>query len=166
MRVEDYFANGKRWWMCLHEKGGKRHEMPPHHKLEAFLDEYICTAGLAGTDQGAVPQADEVEVSMLSISTRAWLVVSTGVLPRLITCLGPRTEVAGFVARILPVTNQSNSIRMAAWCCLIVGFATLGGVAGTGNRRRHHEAAAPVAYCRVCLPGRNRDGLIHAFSVT
>jgi site-specific recombinase XerC len=45
MRVEDYFANGKRWWVRLHEKGGKRHEMPAHHKLEAFLDEYIRAAG-------------------------------------------------------------------------------------------------------------------------
>jgi hypothetical protein len=40
MRVDDYFANGKRWWVRLHEKGGKRHEMPAHHKLEHFLDEY------------------------------------------------------------------------------------------------------------------------------
>jgi integrase/recombinase XerD len=46
MRVEDYFANGKRWWVRLHEKGGKRHEMPAHHKLEAYLDEYIRAAGL------------------------------------------------------------------------------------------------------------------------
>ena len=46
MRVEDYFANGKRWWVRLDEKGGKRHEMPAHHKLEAFLDEYIKAAGL------------------------------------------------------------------------------------------------------------------------
>ncbi len=51
MRVEDYFANGKRWWVRLHEKGGKRHEMPAHHKLEAFLDEYIRTAGIAGDDK-------------------------------------------------------------------------------------------------------------------
>jgi hypothetical protein len=49
---------------------------------------------------------------MLSIRTRAWSVVSTGVLPRLMTCLGPRTEVAGLVARIPPVTSQSNSMRM------------------------------------------------------
>jgi site-specific recombinase XerC len=41
-----YFANGKRWWVRLHEKGGKRHEMPAHHELEAFLDEYIKAAGL------------------------------------------------------------------------------------------------------------------------
>jgi site-specific recombinase XerD len=51
MRVEDYFANGKRWWVRLQEKGGKRHEMPAHHKLEAFLDEYIRTAGIAGDDK-------------------------------------------------------------------------------------------------------------------
>jgi site-specific recombinase XerD len=50
MRVEDYFANGKRWWVRLHEKGGKRHEMPAHHKLEAFLDEYLRAAGI-GEDE-------------------------------------------------------------------------------------------------------------------
>jgi integrase len=53
MRVEDYFANGKRWWIRLHEKGGKRHEMPAHHKLEAFLDEYIKAAGIG--DEGKSP---------------------------------------------------------------------------------------------------------------
>jgi integrase/recombinase XerD len=46
MRVEDYFPNGKRWWLRLHEKGGKRHEMPAHHKLERFLDEYLDAAGI------------------------------------------------------------------------------------------------------------------------
>jgi site-specific recombinase XerC len=28
MRVEDHYPAGKRWWVRLHEKGGKRHEMP------------------------------------------------------------------------------------------------------------------------------------------
>jgi site-specific recombinase XerD len=28
MNVEDYYPQGKRWWMRLHEKGGKQHEMP------------------------------------------------------------------------------------------------------------------------------------------
>ena len=46
MRVEDYYPNGKRWWVRLHEKGGKRHEMPAHHKLEAYLDAYIEAAGI------------------------------------------------------------------------------------------------------------------------
>jgi site-specific recombinase XerD len=53
MRVEDYYPNGKRWWVRLHEKGGKRHEMPAHHTLEAYLDAYIEAAGLR--DAGKVP---------------------------------------------------------------------------------------------------------------
>lgn len=31
MNVEDYWQNGKRWWLRLHEKGGKHHEVPAHH---------------------------------------------------------------------------------------------------------------------------------------
>ena len=46
MRVEDYYPGGKRWWVRLHEKGGKRHEMPAHHKLEQFLDECLAVAGI------------------------------------------------------------------------------------------------------------------------
>jgi integrase/recombinase XerD len=41
LRVEDYFENGKRAWLRLHEKGGKRHEVPCHHNLAAYLDAWI-----------------------------------------------------------------------------------------------------------------------------
>jgi site-specific recombinase XerD len=53
MRVEDYYPAGKRWWLRLHEKGGKRHDMPVHHKLEQFLDEYLDAAGIR--DAGKTP---------------------------------------------------------------------------------------------------------------
>ena len=33
--------------MRLHEKGGKEHEVPCHHNLERYLDEYIAAAGIA-----------------------------------------------------------------------------------------------------------------------
>jgi site-specific recombinase XerD len=46
MKVEDYFPKGKRWRLRLHEKGGKLHEVPAHHKLEQYLDEYIEAAGI------------------------------------------------------------------------------------------------------------------------
>lgn len=48
MNVSDYFPKGKRYWIRLHEKGGKHHEMPAHHKLEEYLDEYIEAAKLSG----------------------------------------------------------------------------------------------------------------------
>jgi site-specific recombinase XerD len=46
MRVYDYYENGKRSWVRLHEKGGKRHEVPCHHNAEAYLDAYLDAAGI------------------------------------------------------------------------------------------------------------------------
>jgi site-specific recombinase XerC len=48
MKVRDYFVQGRRGWVRLHEKGGKEHEVPCHHILEEYLDEYISAAGIAG----------------------------------------------------------------------------------------------------------------------
>lgn len=53
MRVEDYYPEGKRWWVRLHEKGGKEHAMPAHHNLEAWMDAYLHAAGFA--DQRKTP---------------------------------------------------------------------------------------------------------------
>lgn len=47
MKVRDYYPNGKRYWIRLHEKGGKFHEVPAHHTAEKYLDEYIDAAGIA-----------------------------------------------------------------------------------------------------------------------
>lgn len=48
MRGEDYFTEGRRAWFRLHEKGGKRHEVPAHHKAEEYLDAYVTAARTAG----------------------------------------------------------------------------------------------------------------------
>ena len=53
MNVEDYYQQGKRWWVRLHEKGGKHHEVPAHHKTKEYLDAYLHAAGLA--DQKSTP---------------------------------------------------------------------------------------------------------------
>jgi integrase len=47
MRVEDFFVQGRRGWVRLHEKGGKLHEMPTHHNLDHYLEAYIAAAGIA-----------------------------------------------------------------------------------------------------------------------
>jgi site-specific recombinase XerC len=47
MTVADYYVQGRRSWVRLHEKGGKRHEMPAHHLLETYVDEYLADTGLA-----------------------------------------------------------------------------------------------------------------------
>ena len=46
MLVQDYYPQGKRSWIRLHEKGGKFHEVPCHHKAEEYLDAYLEAAEL------------------------------------------------------------------------------------------------------------------------
>jgi site-specific recombinase XerD len=52
MRVEDVYVRNHRLWVRLHEKGGKRHEMPCHHNLEAYLHAYIDGCGLSSDSKG------------------------------------------------------------------------------------------------------------------
>jgi site-specific recombinase XerD len=54
MKVKDYFTQGRRGWVRLHEKGGKEHEVPCHHTLEQYLDEYLTAAGLADDPDGVL----------------------------------------------------------------------------------------------------------------
>ena len=46
MRWGDYFQQGSRGWLRLHEKGGKRHDVPAHHRAAEALDAYLGAGGL------------------------------------------------------------------------------------------------------------------------
>jgi site-specific recombinase XerC len=52
MRVEDVYTQGRRLWVRLREKGGKRHEMPCHHTLEEYLHAYIDGTGIGNDSKG------------------------------------------------------------------------------------------------------------------
>ena len=52
MKVEDFYVQGRRGWVRLHEKGGKEHEMPTHHNLDHYLEEYIRVAGISDDRRG------------------------------------------------------------------------------------------------------------------
>jgi integrase/recombinase XerC len=52
MRVQDVYVQNRRLWIRLHEKGGKHHEMPCHHNLEAYLHAYINGCALASDPKG------------------------------------------------------------------------------------------------------------------
>lgn len=47
LTVGDYFQAGRRWRVRLHEKGGKRRDIPLNHKAKDYLDLYIEAAGIA-----------------------------------------------------------------------------------------------------------------------
>jgi site-specific recombinase XerD len=73
MNVEDYYQNGKRSWIRLLEKGGKHHEVPVHHSLEAYLDAYLQATGI-GNDptsplfRTAVGRSGQLSATRLSRS--------------------------------------------------------------------------------------------------
>lgn len=46
MRVDDVYVQHRLLWVRLREKGGKRHEMPCHHTLKAYLHAYLEQTGL------------------------------------------------------------------------------------------------------------------------
>jgi len=66
MRVEDVYAQSRRTWVRLHEKGGKRHEMPCHHKLETFLEEYISAAEIVDDPKGWLFRTTEGQAGILT----------------------------------------------------------------------------------------------------
>lgn len=46
MNTEDFYEVGRRHWFRLHEKGGKFHEVPAHHKADEYLHAYIAATGV------------------------------------------------------------------------------------------------------------------------
>ena len=46
MRRQDYFRQGMRGWLRLHEKGGKRHDVPAHHRAEEAVEAYLAAGGV------------------------------------------------------------------------------------------------------------------------
>ena len=54
LKGEDLYTQNRRLWVRLHEKGGKRHEIPCHHTLEAYLHDYMDGCALWQDRKGFV----------------------------------------------------------------------------------------------------------------
>ena len=52
MNVEDYFVQRRKRWFRLHEKGGKRHDVPAHHKAIEYVEDYLDAAGIREESKG------------------------------------------------------------------------------------------------------------------
>ena len=58
MRRQDYFQQGSRGWLRLHEKGGKRHDVPAHHRAAEALDGYLDACGLEAAGEALFQSVD------------------------------------------------------------------------------------------------------------
>jgi site-specific recombinase XerD len=104
MRVEDYYAQGRRGWLRLHEKGGKRHEMPCNHNLEAYLDSYIAGTGIAADRKGYLFRTVRGRGKTLSSSPMAQADVYRMIRRRAFAA-GIRTRVGNHTFRATGITQ-------------------------------------------------------------
>jgi site-specific recombinase XerD len=106
MKVKDYYTQGRRGWVRLHEKGGKEHELPCHHKLEALLDEYIAAAGIRDAD-GPLFRTIRRHASGLALTANAlWQQDAYRMIQRRAKAAGIKTKIGNhsFRATASPTT--------------------------------------------------------------
>ena len=77
MRRQDYFQQGSRGWLRLHEKGGKRHDVPAHHRAAEALDAYLEAAGLEDGRAALFQSADRVGDRLTGRSLTRRVVLAT-----------------------------------------------------------------------------------------
>jgi site-specific recombinase XerD len=104
MRVEDYYTQGRRGWVRLHEKGGKRHEMPCHHNLEGYLDDYIAAAGIADDRKGYLFRSSRGRTRKLTINPLAQADVYRMIRRRAIAA-GIKTRIGNHSFRATGITQ-------------------------------------------------------------
>jgi len=118
LRVEDYFEHGKRAWMRLHEKGGKRHEVPCLHNLAAYLDAWIDAAGIAADKKGplfrAIRKGNKLTENPMAREDILAMIKRRAKVAALVYCRRTlqRRGKAGASARSLPGRARPQGSRM------------------------------------------------------
>ncbi len=102
-KVRDYFVQGRRGWVRLHEKGGKEHEVPCHHNLEQLLDEYIAAAGIAGDLEGPLFRTAAGKINALT-GNSMWQQDAHRMIQRRAAKAGMKTRIGNHSFRATGIT--------------------------------------------------------------
>jgi site-specific recombinase XerD len=116
MKVRDYFVQRRRGWLRLHEKGGKEHEVPCHHNLEQYLDEYIVAAGIAGDPDGPLFRTAADKSGALT-SNFMWQQDAYRMIRRRARATGIKTRIGNHTFRATGITaylkNPNSKLEVA-----------------------------------------------------
>ena len=96
-------AQGRRGWVRLREKGGKAHDVPCHHTLERYLDEYLAAAGLAGDLNGWLFRTARGRTGQLT-SKPLWQQDAYRMIQRRATASGIKTRIGNHTFRATGIT--------------------------------------------------------------
>jgi site-specific recombinase XerD len=108
MIVRDYFVQGRRGWVRLHEKGGKDHQVPCHHNLEQYLDEYIAAAGIAGDPNGPLFRTAAGKTGLLTRNAM-WQQDAYRMIQRRADATGIKTRIGNHTFRATGITSYLKS---------------------------------------------------------
>ena len=103
MKVCDYFVQGRRGWVRLHEKGDKEHEVPCHHNLEKYLDEYTAAAGIAGDPEGPLFRTAAGKTGALT-GNKMWQADAYRMIQRRSKTAGLKTRIGNHTFRATGIT--------------------------------------------------------------
>jgi len=103
MKVRDYFVQGRRGWVRLHEKSGKEHEVPCHHNLETYLDEYIAAAGIAHDRNGPLFRMAAGKTGELT-QNKMWQQDAYAMIQRRAANAGIKTKIGNHTFRATGIT--------------------------------------------------------------
>ena len=101
--MRDYFVQGRRGWVRLHEKGGKEHEVPCHHNLEQYLDEYIAAAGITGNPDAPLFQTAAGKTGTLT-GKAMWQQDAYRMIQRRTRSTGIKTRIGNHTFRATGIT--------------------------------------------------------------
>ena len=143
MDVDDYYQNGKRWWFRLHEKGGKRHEVPAHHTAEEYLDAYLAAAGIADQPKGS-PLPHHRPHDRTLTSSRLHRTDALRMIKR-------RAKAAG-----LPASTCCHTFRATGITAYLQNGGTIENAQQIAGARvsAHHQALRPDERCHHARRGR------------
>ena len=113
MRRQDYFQQGSRGWLRLHEKGGKRHDVPAHHRAAQALDAYLEAAGLDDGRAALFQSVDRVGDRLTGRSLTRRVVLAMIKRRAAIAGLPPSTCCHTFRATGIRASNRTRS--RATW---------------------------------------------------
>lgn len=104
MKVRDYFVQGRRGWIRLHEKGGKEHEVPCHHTLEQLLDDYIEAAGIGSDKDGPLFRTAAGKSGVLT-ENAMWQQDAYRMVQRRARAAGIKTKIGNHTFRATGITT-------------------------------------------------------------
>ena len=116
MRVKDYYVQGRRAWFVLHEKGGRFHRVPAHHKACEYVEAYLGAAGIG--DESVGPLFRSAPSGRRKLTSRPLVARNVlGMVKRRAVAAGLPADVCNHSFRATGITeylSHDGSLEMAA----------------------------------------------------